>query len=100
MYDQRLAYRNIENEVRSSWTIFPNPAQNSLEILFNDRFILDKNSNYLVLDAAGRTVLKGKLNSDYKLNIDVSTLPEGTYQFLLLLEGTQEKMCKTFVLAR
>jgi aminopeptidase N len=100
MYDKSLAYKDVENELSNSWTIFPNPAQNSLKILFVDRFLLDRNAKYSVLDAAGRTVLKGKLDSDNNLNIDLSTLSEGTYQFCILFEDTQEKMHKTFVLAR
>jgi len=100
MYDQSLAYKDIESERKSSWTLFPNPVHNTLELSFNDKFILANNSRYIVIDAAGRTVLEGKPKSNDKLNIDVSALPEGTYQFVLLLEGTQEKMSKTFVLAR
>lgn len=91
MYDKSLAYKDIENEVSDSWTVFPNPAHSSLEILFKDRFILVPNSSYIVLDAAGRTVLEGKPDNNDKLTIDVSALPVGTYQFVLLLEGTQEK---------
>jgi hypothetical protein len=100
MYDQSLVYKDIEYEKSNSWTLFPNPTRNTLEILFVDKFVLVKNSSYFVLDAAGRIVLEGKPESNDKLSIDVSTLSGGTYQFLLLLEGTQEKMCKTFVMAQ
>ena len=100
MYDQSLAYNDIESERKSSWTLFPNPVQNTLELSFNDKFILENNSRYVVIDAAGRTVLEGKPESNMQCKIDVSNLAEGSYQLMLFLDGTKERLSKTFVLTR
>ena len=58
-----------------------------------DKFVLLKNSSYVVLDELGKIVLDGKPESNDKSSIDVSKLSGDTYHFLLLLEVTQGKMC-------
>ena len=57
------------------WTIFPNPAINALTIASNDA---STSGSVDVIDALGRSVLKGNLKAG-NATLDVSTIPNGTY---------------------
>jgi hypothetical protein len=56
-------------------TVFPNPAQEALNILSYGNLI---DAEYIITDLSGRTVLRGNLTSQHT-TADISSLSEGSY---------------------
>lgn len=64
----------IEEAFKTSLSIYPNPAKETLIIELNQLFI----SGYIITDQLGKVVKEGNITSQ-KQDIDVSTLSKGVY---------------------
>ena len=72
---------NIDN---NSFKFYPNPAQNTLQIEYQD--IIQKDIWYKIIDLTGKTVQQGKLTDNY---IDISNLNKGVYIINFNMEGKE-----------
>jgi len=72
----------------SSLDIFPNPANSMITIGTTDHELAD--SQVLIYDSFGRTVLKSRLNGS-SVTLDVSNFTEGIY-FVILNQGAKAKL--------
>ena len=64
----------IDNQIEASWSIYPNPAQNELNIVLNEDV-----DHIEIVDILGKTVLNISLENNISQNIDVSSLQNGIY---------------------
>lgn len=71
-------------EVQPTYSLFPNPAQETLIVAIN----IDHNSTcpYLIKDVTGRIVKEGTCMAQTN-EIDVSSLTVGTYYFTMTIKG-------------
>lgn len=69
------------NRTETDWQIFPNPAQDRLNIQLNNPV----KAIYSITDLSGRTVLQGSLKTDKML--DISRLGPGIYFVRILAAG-------------
>jgi hypothetical protein len=77
----------VENVVNSSVeniSLYPVPASNTIQISANGNHA---GAMWIVADASGKIVLQGQSNG-YNLNIDISSLASGTYNFVLMDRGS------------
>ncbi len=65
----------IEENNSSQISIYPNPAENSIRILNGKQ-----NQEFFILDAIGKKVMQGKINSDTMI-LNIEMLPAGSYIF-------------------
>ena len=65
----------IEENVSNQIEIYPNPAENTIEIVN-----VKNGQEYFISDAIGKIVMSGKINSD-KLLLNIESLPSGFYLF-------------------
>ena len=68
----------VDENKEAIFSLFPNPAKNSLTIKLNGDFTAEK---FTIFDQSGRNVLSNSFNSES--SIDISTLENGTYFFKL-----------------
>jgi len=61
--------------------LFPNPVQNNLNIQFSN--IPTDQLSYRIIDASGKTIQNGKLQSIHKQSIDTAFLSNGNYKFVM-----------------
>ena len=61
--------------------LFPNPADNDLNILFSN--LPEEVFSYQIIDVAGKTLLQGQLQQVQKQYIDISSLPAGNFKLVL-----------------
>ena len=71
--------------------IYPNPAQNTLQVVYPG--LLQKEANYKIIDLNGRTMQQGKLTGTI---IDVSKIKRGTYLLKLIIHN--ECMKQIFII--
>lgn len=64
-----------ENQVLSDFSVYPNPANNSLTIKAGNNII---GSEYFITDQTGRKVFVGKLDHE-TIPVDISHLTQGIY---------------------
>lgn len=91
-YDASLSM-NDYNE--NSYSVFPNPAKNSLNIKAN-QFV--ETSKYQITNMLGQVIKTGKLNA-LNNNIDVSDISKGNYILTILSEGNKSIYSKKIVLS-
>ena len=70
-------------EIKSEFTIYPNPASDELNIKIESNLI---GSQFRIINALGQEVKQGEL-SNLNATIDVSTLPKGSYNMLIGTEN-------------
>jgi aminopeptidase N len=75
--------------------LYPNPVQQSLNVQF--AMVPTAQLKYRIIDASGKTVLDGKLQSVLKQSIDTSALSKGNYK--LVMESSEGKTVVNFVKA-
>lgn len=75
-----------ETQMINQFSIYPNPVKDILYIKIVEKSI--SNSDYKVLDAAGRVVLSGVLSND-KNQVNVNSLEKGIY-FLKIANKTEK----------
>jgi hypothetical protein len=78
---------SINEHTQTLFSIFPNPAQNDINIKADARLI---GSKFIIYDNTGRTVLNGKINSE-NTRIELGNLSGGVYLF-----SVGETMKQTF----
>lgn len=85
-----------ESEI-SSFSIFPNPANDQLTIQFNDGF--SKNSSLRILNSIGQIVLEQELSAGEKTAvIDISGFAEGIY--FLNIPGEKSSVSQKLIIER
>lgn len=82
---------NTENEVETSFNIFPNPTTDYLSI----EFIQNTFNEVSILDMNGKVLIKKNLNNDGIENINTTSLTKGTY--ILELRGENNISRKKFI---
>ena len=70
-------------EIKSDFTIYPNPASDELNIKIESNLI---GSQFKIINALGQEVKQGEL-SNLNATIDVSTLPKGSYTMFIGTEN-------------
>jgi hypothetical protein len=70
-------------EIKSEFTIYPNPASNELNIKIESNLI---GSQFRIINALGQEVKQGEL-SKLNFTIDISKLPKGSYTMLIGTEN-------------
>jgi hypothetical protein len=89
--DELLSINNLND---SSFSIFPNPTQDLLNIdIGNSRNIIIE---YRIVDISGQTLKDFNFENLNNHKIDVSNLKSGTY-FIILLDSKGNKTIKQFV---
>ncbi len=78
----------LNNDKHSTISIYPNPAKDNITIQLADNSLL--NTEAVIVNAQGKTVLKQKIQSINQL-INISTLSQGTY-FIKFENGAVEKI--------
>lgn len=68
------------------WNIYPNPANDYIKVATTIGMQSGITANYLIIDATGRTVLTGKVESS-KIILDISNLVPGSYWIELTTSG-------------
>jgi len=63
--------------MNSVYSIYPNPATNSIKVTMTKQLI---GSAYVIMDAVGKVVMKGVLNTDNS-TININELSQGFYFF-------------------
>jgi len=76
-----------ENQLKNSFSLFPNPATEELNIEFKETH---KNVVIQVFDMTGREIYHSKLKRGVKAQIDVSNWPEGAYTLKVISNGSVE----------
>ncbi len=71
--------------IKKPLVIYPNPATDRLNVLVNEKLA---GSGYVITDQSGRTVLKGKLKSDYTM-IAIDNLATGIYMLSIGADSRQ-----------
>lgn len=89
-YENNLVTSSTTPTLASSIHIYPNPAQDKLQIDVN----LDTRLDYRIIGMDGKIYQNGRLNSDV---LDISTLTEG--MFVLEIRGEEGVMQEMFVRA-
>ncbi len=80
----------IEEHIASNFTVYPNPAKNSINVLFSENN--QEKSLITIHNMLGQIVLKENLSKNEMLfRLDVSSLPGGTY----FIKWTDEKQNRT-----
>lgn len=79
------------NEIPSQFTVFPNPANSTLQIALNNP-MLQHQYTYTIYDLVGKIVLRGK-NSGTTISIE--TLPTGMYY--MRLQGAEKHLMTKFI---
>lgn len=77
-----------ENQLLSDFSVYPNPAHNSLTIKASNHFI---DSEFSITDPTGRRVFVGKLE-DETMPVDITNLKQGIY--LVQIEGKRRQFVK------
>lgn len=75
----------------SSFLVYPNPAENILNIDTSNQFI----KSYAIYDNQGRIVKDSRLNSGVNFTIDISNLQSGIY--LLKINSSDKSITKKFI---
>jgi subtilisin family serine protease len=77
-----------KNELKSYFSIYPNPADKMIHLTGNDQFKYD---SYSIMDTKGKELMKGRNDKPVIQTeiIDVSDLKEGPY-YLIIRKGKQE----------
>ena len=75
------------NNHKTSFNIFPNPANQNLQIKSSEI----TNTSFIISDMYGRNLLNGKTEGD-NTNIDISALPSGVY--IMTIQGTVKRFIK------
>lgn len=65
-----------ETTVPPTTTIYPNPAQNTVEIIFEHPFT----GNIQLIDAIGHTITRQEITEQTKMQLNLEHLPSGLYQ--------------------
>jgi len=87
--DYYLGIESPNSKSYTTFTVFPNPANDKLYINSNPGSDSEKIS-YSIIDLYGRIVLENRINSSY---IDISNIAEGVY-FIRIVEGSQVSTSK------
>ena len=82
-YDSATGYSELSSD-KTDFTIYPNPASDFIRIKTNKSI---SGTDYYFADQSGKTVLKGKMNSESN-SIDINSLANGVY-FLHFGEGRE-----------
>ncbi len=72
-----VSITNMNEQINAIFSIYPNPATNSINITMTKQLI---GSEYVVMDAVGKVVMKGVLNTDNS-TININELSQGLYFF-------------------
>jgi photosystem II stability/assembly factor-like uncharacterized protein len=79
-----LPLKSVKHElVHNSFTIYPNPAQKTVNIEAPDK----ANAKIHLVDMLGKEVRTGRLSHEGKLTLEVSDLPNGIYTIMLEHNG-------------
>ena len=81
------------NEQKDKFIVYPNPAKEKLNIVFNET--QEKNMNVKLLDITGREIQNIEVSSLIGANqvqLDVSALPRGIYIAYLLSDNKKQTM--------
>jgi|GEM_PF-5762184 len=72
-------------------SIYPNPAQSSINIVADNKQIVDwQRGNFFITDITGKLIrVKVQERSGSTLKLDISGLPAGVYQFVYYLDNFQ-----------
>ena len=79
-FDQFVGIQRFENN--SSFSIYPNPAKEYIQLKLHDEDRVYKNS-YKIYNTTGQVVLAGKLGGDPSKTISLYKLPQGMYYLSL-----------------
>ncbi|MBS1616691.1 MAG: T9SS type A sorting domain-containing protein [Bacteroidetes bacterium] len=79
----------VHSQALSSWSLAPNPAQERLHIETTEG-----PANIIIRDALGRLLLRSRTNAAGNAQVDVRSLPSGTY--FICLEARSGFLFKTF----
>ncbi|WP_343633328.1 T9SS type A sorting domain-containing protein [Fluviicola sp.] len=75
----------LGEETSFVWTVFPNPASESVQLVFSS--VLAGSKELIILDLSGRTVYQSSLTQETEqVIIPVKNWSNGAYQFLLITE--------------
>ncbi len=83
----------ILNELTDHFTVYPNPAKEQLNIVFNET--QEKNMNVKLLDITGREIKNIAVSSsigENRFQLDVSALPRGIYIACLLSDNKKQTL--------
>jgi uncharacterized protein (TIGR02145 family) len=80
---------STENQLNSSFYIYPNPTKNSISINLPNQHVP---SNYIIYDITGKNILIGTIDYENFL-INVTELQSGIY-FITILQETKSKTIK------
>jgi hypothetical protein len=78
---------SIENKEPNSFSVFPNPAQNTIHVKADNKLI---GKSYEIYDNTGKVILSGKINSENTI-IEIGNLTGGIY-----LLSVEENLQQTF----
>ena len=79
------------NDAASLVSIYPNPVQDKLNLVFNDRKFL--NSVIKISNASGAVIKTLKLNNSYRQIVDLGSLSKGLY-FITFNDGSVQRVVK------
>jgi len=81
---------DVQIQTWEAITLYPNPASEMVNLSFENALL--ENTNYQIIDQAGRTVLTDRVTGT-NMSIDVSNLEDGMYQ-LVLSNGSAMKVMR------
>ena len=88
---------SIHNVRKESFSVYPNPARDQLNIVFNQA--QEKNIFVKLLDISGREIQNLQVSSvigENRVYMDVSTLSRGIYLAYLISDGPKQ-VIKVFI---
>ena len=89
VYDIKTSSINEQNILHTSMSIYPNPVSSYAVVNYSLKH--NSNANLTVYNMLGKQEMNYKLNSNTeKINIDLSTLTNGTYFYSIIVEGKIE----------
>ena len=88
VYRFALNPASVNGMAKTSFSLYPNPVTNQLNLTFNESIY----TSYTIYDLTGRSVLSGTVNGENNMQIYVGSMQNGTY--LLTIGNTTKKFIK------
>ena len=88
VYRFALNPASVNGMTKTSFSLYPNPVTNQLNLTFNESIY----TSYRIYDLTGRSVLSGTVNGEDNMQIYVGSMQNGTY--LLTIGNTTKKFIK------
>lgn len=88
VYRFALNPASVNGMAKTSFSLYPNPVTNQLNLTFNESIY----TSYTIYDLTGRSVLSGTVNGEDNMQIHVGSMQNGTY--LLTIGNTTKKFIK------